>query len=71
MARFSVRQDADYVVGHLRYGHREGYIEAESKEDALNKLQNDGYTDYLDLVVDDYEVDDVEYGDNEFEIEEA
>lgn len=71
MAKFKIRQEADYVFGHLRYGHREGVIEADSKEDALSKLQNEGYADYLDLKVDDYEVDDVEYGDNEFEIEEV
>lgn len=71
MAKFRVRQDADYVIGHLRYGHREGVIEADSKEDALDKLQNEGYTDYLDLKVDDYEVEVAEYGDNEFEIEEV
>lgn len=70
MAKFKVNQEADYVMGHLRYGHREGIIEADSKEDALNKLKNEGYTDYLDLVVDDYEVEDVSYGNNEFEIEE-
>lgn len=69
MAKFKVSQEADYVTGHLRYGHREGIIEADSKEDALNKLNNEGYTDYLDLKVDDYEVEDVDYGDNEFEIE--
>lgn len=39
MAKFKVFQDADYVQGHLRYGHREGIIEADSKEDALNKLK--------------------------------
>ena len=71
MARFFVRQEADYVVGHLRYGHREGYIEADSIDDARRKVEEEGYDDYLDLVVDDYEVDDVEYGDNEFEIAEA
>lgn len=71
MAFYKVSQDADYVMGHLRYGHREGVIEADSKEDALNKLKNEGYTDYLDLVVDDYSVEDVCYGDNEFEIEEV
>lgn len=70
MAKFKVFQDADYVQGHLRYGHREGIIEADSKEDALNKLKNEGYTDYLDLEIDDYSVYDVEYGDNKFEIEE-
>lgn len=68
MAKFKVSQEADYITGHLRYGHREGIIEAKTKKDVLNKLKN-GYTDCLDLVVDDYEVDDVDYGDNEFEIE--
>ena len=70
MAKFKVTQEADCVMGYLRYGHREGVIEAESKEDALNKLKNEGYTDYLDVVLDDYSCEDVEYGDNEFEIEE-
>ena len=71
MAKFKVSQEANYITGHLRYGHREGVIEANSKEDALDKLKNKGYTDYLDLKVDDYEVEDVDYGDNEFEIEEV
>ena len=71
MAKFRVSQEADYVMGHLRYGHREGVIEAESKEDALNKLKNEGYTDYLDFVLDEYSCEDVEYGDNEFKIEEV
>lgn len=69
MAKFRAFQGANYAVGHLRYGHREGIIEAESKEDALNKLRNEGYTDYLDFVVDDYELEDVDY-DDYFEIEE-
>lgn len=68
--KFYVKQEADYVMGHLRYGHREGIIEADSKEDLLNKLKNDGYRDYLDFVLDDYEVEDIFYGDNEFEIKE-
>lgn len=70
MTKFRVFQDANYAVGHLRYGHREGTIEAESKEDALNKLRNEGYTDYLDFVLDDYELEDVDY-DDDFEIEEV
>lgn len=70
MAKFKVTQEADYVMGYLRYGHREGAIEAESKEDALNKLNNEGYTDYLDFVLDDYSCEDVEYGDNKFIVEE-
>lgn len=34
MKKFKVTQDADYMVGYLRCGHREGIIEAESIEDA-------------------------------------
>ena len=69
MAKFKVRQNADYLVGYLRYGHREGVIEASSVEDVINKLQNDGCIDYLGLVVDDYEVEEVSYGSNPFKIE--
>lgn len=71
MAKFKVRQEADYVVGHLRYGHREGIIEADSLEDAKKKVEEEGYDDCLDLVVDSYRVDDVDYGGNEFEYEEV
>ena len=47
MAKFFVKQDADYVVGHLRYGHREGYIEADSIEDAKKK----GYENIFNYLV--------------------
>ena len=71
MKKFRVTQNANYVMGHLRYGHREGIIEAESKEDALDKLRNDSYTDYLDFVLDDYSLEDADYDDQPFEIEEV
>lgn len=70
MKKFRVTQYANYVQGYLRYGHREAVIEAESKEDALDKLKNEGYTDYLDFVLDDYSVEDADYDDQPFEIEE-
>lgn len=70
MKKFRVTQDVNYVQGYLRYGHREGIIEAESKEDALDKLRNDSYTDYLDFVLDDYSLEDADYDDQPFEIEE-
>ena len=41
MAKFFVKQDADYVVGHLRYGHREGYIEADSMTQRKNLRKKD------------------------------
>jgi hypothetical protein len=59
--KFYVSADVDYVVGHLRYGHFEGVVEAESEEE-LKEMMKDRYFHHrLDLVVDDYEVDD--YGD--------
>lgn len=70
MARFYVKQWADEAIGHLRTGYREGYIEAESKEDAINKLKNEGYTDDLCFVLDDYSLEWASYGSNEFEIKE-
>lgn len=71
MKKFRVTQDAEYVMGYLRYGHREGIIEAESEENALNKLKNDGYTDYLDFELDDYSLEDASYDGMEFKIEEV
>ena len=70
MAKFRVYRDVDCITGHLRYGHYEGEIEAESREDALDKLKNKDYDERLNLVVDDYEVYDIDIGNNEFEIEE-
>lgn len=54
----------EYVIGHLRYGHKEGVLELTEEE--FKKLQEDPlafiYTQDilcdLDLIIDDYEVDD-------------
>lgn len=62
MKTFVVGRNVDYVVGHLRYGHRETKVEAESKEELEEKLKNEEYVNEIfedsDLVIDDYEVDD-------------
>lgn len=68
--KFRVTQEANYVMGHLRYGHREGIVEANSKEDAL-KLIEGNEDDYLDIVIDDYEIEDADFENNPFEIEEV
>lgn len=55
MKKFKVTVPCDYFQGHLRYGHGEAIIEAESIEEARKKAKDfDGY----DLIVDDYEIED-------------
>ena len=68
--KFRVTQEANYVMGRLRYGHRECIVEANSKEDAL-KLIEGNEDDYLDIVIDDYEIEDADFENNPFEIEEV
>ena len=59
--KFLVRADVGYVVGHLRYGHLEGEVEAESEEELKEMMEDEYFSDWLDLVVDGYRVED--YGD--------
>lgn len=65
----------DYVVGHLRYGHKEGIVELTKEE--LKELKEDpGYfvdkydiLERLSLIIDDYCVDDYGYsGEVDYEI---
>ena len=64
MKKILIDAPLEYVAGHLRYGHLEGTItitdeEFEKfKENPINFLYNNEYTDELDLLVDDWEVDD-------------
>jgi hypothetical protein len=60
--KFELYQELDYVQGHLRYGHRKGIVEVESEEE-LKQMIEDGDLD-LDVIVDDYEIDDWSAGDN-------
>ena len=60
--KFLVTRNAEYVMGHLRYGHQEGIVEVESEEELRKLIDSEDIYDYLDLVIDDYEVDDVYYG---------
>ena len=39
MAKFRVSQEADYVMGHLRYGHREGFIESRIKRGRIKQIE--------------------------------
>ena len=65
MKKFLVTAALDYVDGHL-----EGIVEAESEEVLKEMMKEGGITEYLDVVVDDYSIDDC--GDiNEYEYEEV
>ena len=63
---FIVTKNCDYVVGHLRYGYLTGVIEADSLEEAREKLKQ-GF-DGAELVVTDYAVDHYQPADEDWEI---
>ena len=64
MKKILIDAPLEYVAGHLRYGHLEGTItitdeEFEKfKENPVDFLYDNKYTDELDLLVDDWEIDD-------------
>lgn len=70
MKKFLVRQDANYIMGYLKYGHRTCVIEANSIEEARRMIEEDDYTDLFDIVIDSYRIEDADFGDNEFKITE-
>lgn len=64
MKKFKVSVPTDYVVGHLRYGHYELEIEAESLEKAKEYINSEEGKKYIhgnadSFEVDDYEIDDI------------
>lgn len=54
--KFRITQDCD-AFGHLRFGHLEGVIEASSEEDAIAKVKSGEARDFLEFVLDGYELD--------------
>ena len=66
MKKYKVTIPVDYIMGYLKYGHLECELEAESKEEALEKVKNEKYLDLnCDLVIDSFRVED--YGDKLWE----
>ena len=66
--KFRISQDC-VAFGHLRYGHLEGVIEASSEEDAIAKVKSGEARDFLEFVLDDYELDEYdECGEPEIEL---
>lgn len=65
MRKVFIDAPLDYVTGHLRYGHLEGIVEMtdeefeQFKKDPINFIYDNEYDfDELDLVIDDFEVED-------------
>ena len=58
--KFFVTADVDWVQGYLKYGHMEGTVEVESEEELEAMIESGTINDYLDLMVDDYRVEDYE-----------
>jgi hypothetical protein len=67
MVEVTVSANVDYIMGHLRYGHYEGTLrltEEEYQEFMANpvpfvKANRDKFMDDLELIVDDWSVEDV------------
>ena len=67
MKKIAINADNEYVIGNLRYGHSEGVIELTDEEYELFKKDPENFIyEYIDendvdleLIIDDYEVDDV------------
>ena len=64
MKKILIDAPLEYVAGHLRYGHFEGVIEVPDeefekfKENPIDFLYDNEYIDELDLLIDDWEIDD-------------
>lgn len=65
MRKIFIDAPLDYVAGHLQYGHLEGIVEMtdeefeQFKKDPINFIYDNEYDfDGLNLVIDDFEVDD-------------
>ena len=62
--KIAITADLDYVVGHLRYGHKEGTIKL--TDDEFKEFERNPYNfvskydilSELEFVIDDYEIDD-------------
>lgn len=71
MAKVNINLGLDYLVGRLRYGHREGmvYIPDEEleefKEDPIHYLRDNDLDCELKFIVDDYEIDDWAYSESD------
>ena len=63
MKKVFISYPVDYIIGHLRYGHKEGTVQMteeefeEFKKDPIKWLKINGREYELELLVDDWEID--------------
>ena len=66
--KYNVTADADWIQGHLRYGHYEGCLSEKQYQEYLNLPTKDEQlrfiADVCNLIVDSWEIDDYEYPSN-------
>lgn len=73
MKEVFISYPVDYIIGHLRYGHKEGTIQMteekfeEFQKDPIKWLKTNGREYELELLVDDWEIDD--YDDDIHDVE--
>lgn len=58
--KFMVTADLDWIMGYLRYGHMEGIVEVDSREELDELIYTGEIRQFLDIVVDDYRIEDYE-----------
>lgn len=68
--KLKITQDLDYVEGHLRYGHMKLEIDKEEWDKMTKVEQEEYFEDNAEVIIDDYEIDDYDKGQNKLNIEE-
>lgn len=69
MAKIKLTRELDYVVGHLRNGHLELFVDENEWNSMSDEDKRDFFGDNAEVVVDGYEVEDYDWSDTS-EIEE-
>lgn len=69
MAKIKLTRQLDYVVGHLRNGHLELFVDENEWNSMSDEDKRDFFGDNVEVVVDGYEIEDYGWSDNS-EIEE-
>lgn len=71
MKKFKVYVPCEYVQGYLKYGHGEAVIEAETIEEARAKAKEYTESRDLDIILDNYSLEDYAYDMDSLKVEEV